>query len=158
MNKWKKKKNPIVVMPQISRLGLQTQRNKLVSGSVQCDRKNTMSLRADGSRRGNPVDDVAPLCHAELREQAEAPSENIKITCHAELVSASVLCCALSVSLDRSRNKFGMTQAEPVLQLNPCNCTPNKVSVEDAQFPLLRRESERRGLHNGIDTIISDDN
>ena len=32
--------------------------------------------------------------------------------CHAELVSASVPCCELPVTLDRSRNKFGMTLKE----------------------------------------------
>ena len=63
-------------------------------------------------------------CHAELRERAEALSEN-----HAfrgavfressKTVSASVRSRVLPVSLDRSRNKFGMTLVEPVLQFNP---------------------------------------
>ena len=43
----------------------------------------------------------------------------MKQNCHPELVSASVPCRKLPVTLDRSRNKFGMTLAEPVLQLNP---------------------------------------
>ena len=48
-------------------------------------------------------------CHSELRERAEAPSENVKQNCHAELVSASIQRWKLPVTLDRSRNKFGMT-------------------------------------------------
>ena len=58
-------------------------------------------------------------CDSEQRERAEAPSESVKQNCHPELVSASVQRCVLPVTLDRSRNKFGMTLAEPVLQLNP---------------------------------------
>ena len=45
-------------------------------------------------------------------ERSEAQSENVKSICHAELVSASVPCCALPVSLDRFRNEFGMTLKE----------------------------------------------
>ena len=82
-------------------------------------------------------------CDSEQRERAEAPSESVKQNCHPELVSASVQRCVLPVTLDRSRNhlarlakngtaksvvfalclrslaQFGMTLAEPVLQLNP---------------------------------------
>ena len=42
-------------------------------------------------------------------ERTEAQSENVKQNCHAELVSASVPCHELPVTLDRFRNKFGMT-------------------------------------------------
>ena len=42
-------------------------------------------------------------------ERTEAQSENVKQNRHAELVSASIQRCELPVSLDRSRNKFGMT-------------------------------------------------
>ena len=48
-------------------------------------------------------------CHFELRERAEAQSDNVKSICHPELDSGSVQRCELSVSLDRFRNKFGMT-------------------------------------------------
>ena len=68
-------------------------------------------------------------CHFEQRELAESQSENVKQNCHAELVSASIQHCVLPVTPDRFRNKFGMTLAEPVLQLNLCDCTTKKVSV-----------------------------
>ena len=53
-------------------------------------------------------------CHSELRERAESDRVAIQLTnaassCHAELDSASVPFCELPVSLDRFRNKFGMT-------------------------------------------------
>ena len=114
-------------------------------------------MRADECRRGNPVKNAAPpCCHAELRERAEAQSENVKSICHAELadlrtversenrlasrlslleqsslgetlrawsksktVSASIRRCVLPVTLARSRNKFGMSLAERLPQLNP---------------------------------------
>ncbi len=58
-------------------------------------------------------------CHCEQRERTEAQSENVKQNCHAELVSASGQRCGLSVSPDRSRNKFGMTPAEPTAEWHP---------------------------------------
>ena len=45
--------------------------------------------------------------------------ESKAYNCHPELDSGSIQRCELPVSLDRFRNKFGMTLAEPVLQLNP---------------------------------------
>ena len=46
-----------------------------------------------------------------LSKQSVLP-DAVKSNCHAELVSASVRICVLPVSLDRSRNKFGMTVKE----------------------------------------------
>ena len=85
--------------------------------------KNTsVTISTGGGGSPEPVlqtecvltDKVNFNCHAELRERAEAQSEN-----HAfrgavsressKTVSASVPCRKLPVTLDRSRNKFGMT-------------------------------------------------
>ncbi len=109
------------------------------------------SLRADECRRGNPVKNAAPPC------------------CHAELVSASIQSWKLSVTLARSRNRlarlakngtaksvvfalclrslaqFGMTPAEPVPQLNPCDCTTKEVSVTAEKYSSLRADECRRG-------------
>ena len=63
-------------------------------------------------------------------ERSEAQSENVKSICHAELVSASVLCRELPVSLDRFRNEFGMTPTESVL------CLVNRLSVKKCAFTM----------------------
>ena len=59
-------------------------------------RKQSVTICTGGGGRALPaklgIEDVSPLCHAEL-------------------VSASVPCRELPVTLDRSRNKFGMTFA-----------------------------------------------
>ena len=49
---------------------------------------------------------------------------------HAELVSASVPCRKLPVTLNRSRNKFGMTPTESVL------CLVNRLSVKKCAFTM----------------------
>ena len=49
---------------------------------------------------------------------------------HAELVSASVPCRKLPVTLNRSRNKFGMTPTESVL------CLVNRLSVKKCVFTM----------------------
>ena len=54
-------------------------------------------------------------CHCELRERAEAQSDNVKSNCHPELDSGSVQHCVLPVTPDRFRNKFGMTLKEMTL-------------------------------------------
>ena len=54
----------------------------------------------------------------------------MKSICHAELVSASVLCRELPVSLDRFRNEFGMTPTESVL------CLVNRLSVKKCAFTM----------------------
>ena len=50
--------------------------------------------------------------------------------CHPELDSGSIQRCELPVSLDRFRNKFGMTLAEPVL------CLVNRLSVKKCAFTM----------------------
>ena len=66
--------------------------------------------------RLNPSDwtKKSPYCHPELRERAEAQSENhafrgAVLRESSKTDSASVPCRKLPVTLDRSRNKFGMT-------------------------------------------------
>lgn len=58
---------------------------------------------------GNTTEKSTEHCHPKLHERAAAEIRN---ACHAELDSASIQCCELPVTLDRFRNKFGMTLAE----------------------------------------------
>ena len=74
-------------------------------------------------------------CHAELRERAEAQSENhafrgAVLRESSKTVSASIQRCVLPVLLVRFRNKFGMTLAEPVL------CLVNRLSVKKCAFTM----------------------
>ena len=54
----------------------------------------------------------------------------MKQNCHAELVSASVPCRELPLTLARFRNKFGMTPTESVL------CLVNRLSVKKCAFTM----------------------
>ena len=58
-----------------------------------------------------------------VADRVAIQSTNAVPPCHAELVSASDQRWKLPVLLDRSRNKFGMTPTESVLQLNPIKNT-----------------------------------
>ena len=58
---------------------------------------------------GNTTEKSTEHCHPKLHERAAAEIRN---ACHAELDSASIQCCELPVTLDRFRNKFGMTPTE----------------------------------------------
>ena len=115
---------------------------------------NISSLRADECRRGNPVKNTAsPYFHSELRERAEAQSENhafrgAVLRESSKTVPASIQRCVLPVSLDRSRNKFGMTLAEPVLQLALSACTTRKVGATDVT------QSSSRGANEVSDLVI----
>ena len=75
------------------------------------NRRNVLTNAGGGGPllTGTIEESKAFNCHSELRERAEALSGNVKHTCHAELVSASIQRCVLPVSMARFRNKFGMT-------------------------------------------------
>ena len=93
---------------------------------------------------GNTTKKSTEHCHPKLHERAAAEIRN---ACHAELDSASIQCCELPVTLDRYRNKFGMTLAEAGLQWNLSKCTTRKVDAKDVTQSSSRGANgrERRG-------------
>ena len=115
---------------------------------------NISSLRAVVNRVAIPSTDAAPpCCHAELRERAETQSENrafrgAVLRESSKTVSASIQRCVLPVTLASSRNKFGMTLAEPVLQLALSACTTRKVGATDVT------QSSSRGANEVSDVVI----
>ena len=125
-------------------------------------KKRSVSILSGG---GGPLltgtidESKAYNCHSELRERAEAQSENVKSNCHAELVSASVQRCALPVSLDRCRNhlarlaKNGTARAcakERGLSRRALDSTQGKpcsVALLGLTFTMTARLSR---FHNGL--------
>ena len=79
------------------------------------NKKNVLSMQGGGGSRSTGKSRALDPNVILNNERTEAQSENVKQNCHAELDSASIQHCVLSVTLARFRNKFGMTLKEMTL-------------------------------------------
>ena len=82
-----------------------------------------------------------------LLEQSSL-GETLRAWSKSKTDSGSVQQCVLPVTPDRFRNKFGMTLAEPVSQLNPSDCTTKEVSVKSENYPSLRAVTDRVAIQS----------